>query len=139
MYEDPVSNIDLHLHTDASGVGFGGIYKNAWFSSPWPVELDLSSTGDMSIALQELYPIVVAAILWGHKWSRKRIMLHCDNMAVVYIINKGRSPCDTIMKLMRRLVIISAMSNFQFVAVHVEGTRNATADALSRLQLQKFR
>ncbi len=60
-------------------------------------------------------------------------------MAVVYIINKGRSPCDTIMKLMRRLVIISAMSNFQFVAVHVKGTRKARADALSRLQLQKFR
>ena len=137
LYEEPISSIQLHLYTDASGVGFSGIYKNAWFSSTWPSEL--SNNLDMSIALRELYPIVVAAIIWGHTWSRKRILPHCDNMAVVYIINKGRSPCKTIMKLMRRLVIVSAISNFQFVAVHVPGTINLIADSLSRHQLQKFR
>lgn len=139
LYEDPISSAELHLHTDASGIGFGGMYKNAWFSGSWPPDLLNNVDNDMSIALQELYPIVISAILWGHDWARKRILLHCDNMSVVYIINKGRSPCRSIMKLMRRLVIVSANSNFQFAAVHEPGATNCIADALSRHQYQKFR
>jgi hypothetical protein len=94
---------------------------------------------DISIAFQELYPIVVAAVLWGASWARKRILFHCDNQATVHILNKGRSPCKSIMKLMRRLVIVAATSNFHFLATHVPGRTNQIADALSRLNLQKFR
>jgi len=60
-------------------------------------------------------------------------------LAVVQILNKGRSPCGAIMKLMRRLVIVAAMNNFHFMALHVAGYKNSIADSLSRLNFQKFR
>ena len=42
------------------------------------------------------------------------------------------------MKLMRRLVIVAATCNFHFLAAHLPGKTNIKADALSRLDLQKF-
>jgi len=138
--KDPISNSALHLFTDASGtIGFGGYFQGQWFCSAWPRHVLEQVDKDLSIAFQELYPIVVAALLWGSCWSRKRILIHCDNQATVYIINKGRSPCAAIMRLMRRLVIVAATYNFQFLAAHSPGCTNSIADALSRLNLQKFR
>ena len=81
----------------------------------------------------------MAAILWGHAWARKRIIFHCDNLSAVHILNKGRSPCASIMKLMRRLVIVAATCNFHFMSVHLPGKSNSISDALSRLDFQRFR
>lgn len=140
LEKEPTLADNLHLFTDASGtIGFGGFYHGDWFASAWDTDLLASVKSDLSIAFQELYPIVVAAILWGKHWARKRIMFHCDNKAVVYILNKGRSPCTSIMKLMRRLVIVSAMHNFQFLAKYVSTHNNGIADSLSRLDFQRFR
>ena len=40
----------------------------------------------VSIAAKELVPIVIAAVLWGHGWSGKHVCFHCDNEAVVLMI-----------------------------------------------------
>jgi hypothetical protein len=137
---EPTSADDLHLFTDASGtIGYSGYYQGQWFANRWdPCMLDLLK-GELSIAFQELYPIVLAAMLWGKSWSRKRIQFHCDNKAVVYILNKGRSPCSAIMKLMRRLVIVATLGNFHFSAIHVPSKKNEIADSLSRMDFQRFR
>jgi hypothetical protein len=59
--DKPTKDSDLHLFTDASGVlGFGGYYQGQWFSSEWPTQLLQQVDKDISIAFQELYPIVVA-------------------------------------------------------------------------------
>jgi hypothetical protein len=42
------------------------------------------------MAFYELYPIVMACVLWGYNWSRKRILFNCDNLATVEIVRKGR-------------------------------------------------
>jgi hypothetical protein len=61
-----------------------------------------------SMAFLEFYPIVVAAVLWGHLWTSKLILFLCDNEATVYIVNKGRSKCLFIMRLMRMLMSFDA-------------------------------
>ena len=77
---------DIELYTDAaSTVGHGGYYQGAWFCEAWPRNLPVSED-DLSMAFMELYPIVVAAILWGSEWATKRILFHCDNQATVSII-----------------------------------------------------
>jgi len=91
------------------------------------------------MAFIELYPIVVAALLWGSEWKRKKIIFYCDNEATVAIVKKGRSKCIEIMKLMRQLTWCACLHNFQFTAKHVEGSNNCISDALSRLQMDKFR
>lgn len=137
---DPISAMALDLYTDASGtLGFGGYFQKKWFYGTWPADLPKPSTKDLSITFKELYPIVVAAILWGHAWQRKRIIFHSDNQATCDILNKGRSNCPFIMKLMRRLVITATISNFAFSGTHIPGHLNTIADSLSRLQIKKFR
>jgi hypothetical protein len=78
--------------------------KGKWFCSPWPEDLPMSTKNKFSVTFLELYPIVVAAVLWGHLWTSKRILVLCDNEATVYIVNKGRSKCLYIMRLMCMLM-----------------------------------
>ena len=127
---------DMELYTDATLTSFGGFYKNQWFQGDFPEEIFYEQT---SMAFFELYPIVMASVLWGHLWNRKRILFHCDNMATVEIITKGRSKVNSIMKLMRKLTYYAAKHHFIVHAQHIEGIRNNIADSISRYQMQKFR
>lgn len=130
----------MHLYTDASStLGFGGFFKGHWFCDSWPEKLPSEPDKDISMALRELYPIVVAAILWGKYWSSKRILFYCDNAATVNIIQKGRSKVLSIMQLMRRLTWCSAKYNFCIYSEFLPGKTNVIADALSRFQMNKFR
>ncbi len=92
-----------------------------------------------SSALFELYPIVVAAFMWGKEWSATSIIIHCDNEATVHCINKGRSRSLALMPLLRCLIWISARDQFIITAKHIPGSKNQIADSLSRFAFQKFR
>lgn len=130
---------ELELYTDASStIGHGGYFKNQWFCEKWHPEMPKLQES-LSMAFLELYPIVVAAVLWGKFWEGKRIVFLCDNEATVAIINKGRSRELCIMRLMRRLTWTAAINNFSFSSRHIPGITNNIADALSRLQITKFR
>ncbi|VDI08145.1 Hypothetical predicted protein [Mytilus galloprovincialis] len=129
----------MELFTDASSTkGFGGYFKGEWFYSSWPSNIAYPDK-TFSMAFLELYPIVVSAILWGSQWTTKRILFWCDNEATVAIVKKGRSKCLQIMKLMRKLTWCACKYNFHFSAKHVPGYQNDISDALSRLQIDRFR
>ena len=131
---------DMHLYTDATDRAFGGIFANKWFQGVFPDDIISQDNNDVtSMALFELYPIVVACFLWGSQWLKKRILFHCDNMATVQIINKGRSKVKIINKLMRKLTWFAAQYSFTVHAEHVPGKLNNIADAISRFQIKRFR
>lgn len=134
--DDITNAADINLFTDATLTSFGGIYVNHWFQGDFPSEL---SKEQISMAFYELYPIVMACVLWGHNWSRKRILFNCDNLATVEIVRKGRSKIPSIMKLMRKLTYHSALNNFVVHAQHIPGINNCIADSISRYQMRKFR
>lgn len=137
LEETPAS--DMELFTDASGtIGYGAFYKGQWFSSSWPANMTKGLEQKISISYQELYPIVVAALLWGKHWARRKIVFNCDNQGTVFILNKGCSKSPDIMKLMRRLTIIAATHSFSYHATYLPGAKNDLADALSRLQIDRF-
>lgn len=130
----------MHLYTDASStLGFGGFFKGHWFCDSWTEKLPSEPDRDISMALRELYPIFVAAILWRKYWSSKRILFYCDNAATVNIIQKGRSKVLSIMQLMRRLTWCSAKYNSCIYSEFLPGKTNVITDALSRFQMSKFR
>ncbi len=87
----------------------------------------------------QLYPLVIAAFLWGKNWTSSSILVHCDNEATVHCINKGRSHSLALMPLLRRLIWISACDQFIITAKHIPGSKNQIADSLSRFMFQKFR
>ncbi len=115
---------------------FGGYYQGRWFASPWPPQMRDSP---QSSALFELYPLVIAAFLWGKNWTSSSILVHCDNEATVHCINKGRSHSLALMPLLRRLIWISACDQFIITAKHIPGSKNQIADSLSCFMFQKFR
>ena len=77
FYEiDFTSNFDTQLYTDASStIGFGGFYNWKWFCSRWSEDLPSLNDKTLPMTFLELYPIVVAAMLWGSEWKRKRFSL----------------------------------------------------------------
>ena len=129
------SNQAWHLYTDASTtVGFGAFFGSCWFSGVWH-----ESCSELHISILELYPIYLAIELWGHKLKNQCLMFHCDNISVVYIINKFSSKDQVIMILLRKLVLACLVNNIYIKASHVPGAINVTADMLSRNQVKKAR
>ncbi len=126
---------EFNLFTDAAGhLGYGAYWNGHWFSKTWS-----SNLLDMSIEWKELYAIVMACETWGKHWSGKRLLFHCDNEAVVHVWQAGRSRCPDLMDLVRALFYVAADNNFNVMIRHIAGIDNCIADALSRLQLPKFR
>ena len=39
------------------------------------------------ITIKELVPVVLAAAVWGKEWVGQTVQAHCDNAAVVEILN----------------------------------------------------
>ena len=101
---------DLCLYTDASGAhGYGAYFQGHWFRGDWTLSQKLVTNNDTSIAYQELFPIILAASVWGHAWSQKRILFYCDNEAMVTAINKCTSRSPLMAKLLRKLTLCSML------------------------------
>ena len=82
-----MSKVDAVLTSDASGSWGCGTYSGSqWFQLQWVQDIK-----EAHITLKELVPIVVAAALWGPLWAHQHILAHCDNAAVVAIINHNDS------------------------------------------------
>ena len=93
----------------------------------------------MSINWRELFAIIVAAETFGSRWSGKRILMHCDNMCVVEVVNSGSSKSVDIMDLIRKLFFVCAKFHFEIRTCYINTKVNDIADALSRLQFDRFR
>ena len=123
------------IFSDAAGsYGCGVWWRTHWFQLKWPDNNNLHS-----IAIKELVPIVIACILWGKQWSGKAIQVHCDNQAVVEMVNSGHSKDMEISHLLRCLFFITAAFEITLVASHIQGKDNVKADAISRNNLSLFR
>ena len=78
---------DFQVSSDAAGsLGFGAIFNNQWFFGAWS-----ASQQPLSIAYKELFPIVVAAYLWGPGWASRQVEFLCDNASVVAVLSSGTS------------------------------------------------
>ena len=123
--------------TDASGsFSCGAAYPTAkqWIQLQWPGSC---REGEMplreeSIMLKELLPVVLGLAVWGQRWHRAAVTVHCDNLGAVSVINGGYSRVPHIMHLLRCLFFIRAHFEITLRAVHVPGVQNTLADAISR-------
>ena len=91
------------------------------------------------IAILELFLIVLAIEIWGQLMRDKCIVSFLDNQAVVEIINRQTSKDRSVMALLRDFVLCTLKHNILFHAKHITGCVNRESNALSRLQVEKFR
>ena len=114
------------MYTDTSKQACAATFKSSWSVTRFPVEWQGNN-----IAFLELYPIVVALQIFGIRLANRAVVFHCDNKAIVQIINKQSSRDKCIMGL-----VMTAMQYYiKFSSKHVEGKKNILADKLSRLQV----
>jgi hypothetical protein len=134
FYEDLwTSSIDLELYTDASGVGIGAVFGRRWLSASFDIDQSLRS-----IAWRELYAVLVACATWGRFFTGMRVLIFCDNLSVVSIVNSGASRCPLVMRLVRALFDVCVFHDFDVRLRHVPGVDNIAADRLSRLDYRSF-
>ncbi len=100
----------------------GGLYADSgtscWNKRRESLIMQMSET---HITVKELLPIVMAVAVWGHLWKGAMVSCRCDNMAVVTIVNSGRSKMDRAMHLMRCLSVFLARWDVSLVFQHIPG------------------
>jgi len=126
---------DLKVQTDASStIGYGITYNDEWSYGRWD-----SALQPYAIHVKELLPIVAAAHLWGSRWTGRRVIFVCDNIAVVHALNNGLPRDGVLRRLVRLLMVASLSFSFTYEATHVAGVLNIDADDLSRGNIANFR
>ena len=133
--DDLITSFDLSLYTDASDIGMGGVLGRGWFSVKWPNRF---SSKFRSTNFQELFAIFTAVTIWANELSNKQIKIFCDNETIVTVMNSGTCTSSSIMNVVRRMFYVCAKHNISLCAEHVRGIDNGMADALSRLQGERF-
>ena len=133
----------LGLYADAScseKLGMGAIFMetNSWMYQKW--DSQFIPENKPSIEFLELYALVVALHMWGKNDILKNtcITVHCDNQAVVCMVNNGASSCMQCLKLIRILVLQMIRSNSRIFVQYISTQKNFLADALSRIDLVRF-
>ena len=79
---------------------------------------------------------MVAAVVWGTRWRAQKVLCHCDNQAVVAVLNSRSSEQPQLMHMLRCLFFVEA--SFELSASYIPTKANDLADDLSRNYLSSF-
>ena len=127
----------IQFYTDASGhIGFGGICGQSWMSQKWPD--GFIQNCNLSIGYLKLYALVAGVLNWIQRFRNQRVILVCDNLSTVSMVNTMSSSCKNCMVLIRILVLQCLIYNVRVFARHLRSMENFYADALSRDQMDAF-
>ena len=131
----------LRVWTDASRQGYGAVCGADWISIPWTDQLRALAKreSEESMPFYELYAIASSAATWGDRWRGRKIMFACDSNTVVLAAQLRRTASPLLAYLFRCLYLSAATYDFAVRVVHIPGISNNVADALSRLQIERFR
>ena len=117
------------LELDACLTGLGGRVENCVYHLP----LDKGYQGCTIVHL-EMVNILVAFRLFATRWSGRRILVRCDNQAVVAVLRSGRTRDPYLSVCARNIWYCLATHDIDARYVHIQGTKNRVADLLSRWQ-----
>ena len=128
---------EIDMYSDASGNFKLGYCGQEWTWGQW--DFSFCQEHNPSIEYLELFAMLVGVRNWIRLFRNRRIVLFCDNEAVVHMINKSTSNCKHCMVLIRLLVAECIFQKVRVFAKHVGTKDNGKADALSRLEFNRFR
>jgi hypothetical protein len=105
-------------------------------SGQWPADLaaDIAS-GALHINALELIAAIIAIVSIHHLAPEATLQLYCDNTAAVACIERGRGKAGPMARITRSLAFLLETTGSHTPpphALHIKGTLNEAADALSR-------
>ena len=117
------------MAVDACLIGCGGLMNGRFFHVSFPYFI---LNQNLHINLCEMLAIVVALKLWGKYFVGKRIVINCDNLVSVRVLNTGATRNTFLQSFLREICFIAAMDQFELKALHIDGCSNRIPDLLSR-------
>ena len=84
MYD--YKHVDATIELDACLTGFGGCWKNFVYNLPIPL-----GYRNMNIVHLEMLNIFLSLNLFKNHWKHIRVLVKCDNEAVVTVLNSGHT------------------------------------------------
>ena len=130
----------LNFCSDASGNkenGYGCIFNKNWIAGTWEKEFFVKEKP--SIEYLELFVLVAGVLTYDTSLKDCRIIVFCDNQAVVHMVNQITSGCKNCMVLIRMLTLNGLKFNRRVSARYISTLDNDLADALSRGQMTRYR
>ena len=115
-YDSDLCPASITIATDASLSGFGGHWGTSFISGVFP-----KSWKGTDIEAFEMFAVLTTVGSFVNRLKNRVVLLHCDNEALVYCLNKLTSKNKSVMKLLRGLVTILLSHN---IKLHVTVTFN---------------
>ena len=129
---------DIFMYSDASGkLGFGALCGTSWMYGAW--DKDFVKKQNPSIEYLELIALTAGVIQWICRFANRHVCLFCDNISVVHMLNNTTSTCWNCMLLLRLVTLEAMVRNVKISAKYVTSKDHFLSDALSRLDLARFR
>ena len=135
-----ISASEIQFYSDASAarkLGFGCIFNTKWIFGVWGS--DFIDTYKPSIEYLELFGLLAGILTWSWELKNCRIVVFCDNQAVVAMVNSLTSSCPNCLQLLCILVLNGLVHNRRVFARYVNTKSNHLADSLSQLDFTRFR
>ena len=129
---------DHEVITDGSDVGYGGTVGKLWFYGKYE-KCQVNPNNNKNIRDRELYPIAIILNSLGPIFTQKIIKIKCDNKNVVRALINKDIRNEKSQDLVIQICEIAMKYKFRFYVYYIKGEKNVYADALSRLQINKFK
>jgi hypothetical protein len=120
---------DGEFATDACLTGCGGANRGTFFRAMFP---DYILAKELHISALELLTVLLAVRLWCAQYHGMRIIILCDNLASVQVLNSGRTKDPWMLLCVREIAFLCAQHNLELRAQHIAGVLNRIPDLLSR-------
>ena len=107
--------------TANENLGFGVLFNKSWTFGI--LEPGFIKKENPNIEYLELYAVCIGIFCWGYSIKNARVIIYCDNEAVVHMINNSSSKCKNCMYLLRLIVTNNLVNNRRPFTWHVLGSK----------------
>ena len=105
----------------------GGVWKNLVYNLPV-----IYGFKNLNIVHLEMVNILVALKAFCYQWASKSILIHCNNQAVVSVLQSGKARDLFWGACARNIWLWAATHDIELKYVHILGKYNMAADLFSR-------
>ena len=118
---------DHTLELDACLTGLGGRWCDFVYHLPIPLGFM-----NWSIVQLEMVKILLAVRLFQAHWASRKVLIKCDNEAVVSVLRSGKTKDPYLGACARNIWYVCVLADIDVQYVHIRGLDNRVADLLSR-------
>ena len=117
------------LNMDACLTGMGAVWWDRVYATP----IVQIPNFILTTVHLEMLNIVIALRTWAKYWQHTRVVLYCDTLAVVHVVETNRTRDNFLALCLRNIWLLAALHDVEVEVKHISGKNNQKADVLSRI------